>query len=70
MADRKAGRRSADRAIQAEACRWVELLSSESVDKECCAAFQAWIAADPRHGTAYIDAQRARRGPGQGPGRR
>ena len=70
MPDRKAERRSALRAIEAEARRWVELLSSESVDNERRAAFQAWIAADPRHGQAYIDAQRLKCGAEPGPRRR
>ena len=45
-------------AIEAEARRWVVLLSSEAVAGRDRDAFEVWVAADPRHGAAYDEAQR------------
>lgn len=48
--------------IEAEARRWVVLLSSETVAGRDRAAFEAWVAADPRHSAAYDEAERVWRG--------
>lgn len=48
--------------IEAEARRWVVVLSSETVAGRDRTAFEAWVAADPRHGAAYDEAERLWRG--------
>ena len=51
-------RRPGRSGIEAAARRWVVLLSSETVAGRDRAAFEAWVAADPRHGPAYDELER------------
>ena len=51
-------RQSGGDGIDAQARRWLVLLSSATATPQDRAAFQTWIAADPRHGQAYDEAER------------
>lgn len=51
-------RQSGGDGIDAQARRWLVLLSSATATPQDRAAFQAWVAADPRHGQAYDAAER------------